>query len=63
MSRLPEYCECSKPNSQKHCRIACGKPRHPNIPLTVVFDFDDSDIPEDIWEILKEYRERNKRDG
>lgn len=24
MSRLPEYCECSKPNSKKSCRIPCG---------------------------------------
>jgi len=29
MSRLPVYCECSKPDSQKHCRIPCNSPRFP----------------------------------
>lgn len=28
MSRIAEICECSKPNNQKKCRIACGKPRY-----------------------------------
>lgn len=28
MSRTEEFCECSKPNSQKFCRVPCGLPRY-----------------------------------
>lgn len=34
MNRLPDYCECSKPDSQKRCRVACGKQPYPQNELT-----------------------------
>jgi hypothetical protein len=31
MSHRDQYCECSMPNSQKRCRVACGLPRVPDV--------------------------------
>lgn len=30
MSQFENLCECSKPDSQKRCRVSCGLPRHPD---------------------------------
>lgn len=55
MSRLPDYCECSKPNSPKRCRIDCGKPRYPTPQRNklIVMDWN-GELPEEVYErILK----------
>lgn len=61
MSRLPEYCECSKPDSQKRCRIYCGKPPYPActksgmLPLSLIFD-EALTIPDSVWDTISQIR-------
>lgn len=61
MSRIAEICECSKPDSQKRCRISCGKPRYQYSDKRLPLRFSpNEELSEDAWERIQAIIQRHK---
>lgn len=55
MNRLPQICECTKPNSQKRCRVWCGLLSHPSSKDLLSFD-EELTIPDSVWDTVSQIR-------
>lgn len=62
MSHFEELCECSKPDSQKRCRVSCGLPRYPDKrpPFRIS---PNEELSEQQWERIQNIIRKHKGEG